>query len=73
MLVGNKAKFLLHIFYCSLADIDVLSEVLYMHFNTMDFSFRLQMNQVSRSLLVLFLRSTKLSPLNQMCVFHLKE
>jgi len=38
MLVGNTAKFLLHIFHCSIAGIvDMLSEVLYMHFNTMDF------------------------------------
>lgn len=38
MLIGNKAKFILHIFHCSLAGtVDMLSEVICIHFNTMDF------------------------------------
>jgi hypothetical protein len=38
MLVGNKAKFLLHIFHCSLAgNVDMLSEVFYVQFNKIEF------------------------------------
>jgi hypothetical protein len=40
MVVGNKAKFLMHIFHCSVVeDVDMLSEVFYVQCNKMECLF----------------------------------
>jgi hypothetical protein len=40
VLVGNNARFLLHVFHFSPADnVDMLSEVLFMHFSKIEFLF----------------------------------